>query len=117
MNAIEVLKTACVSKPFKSFKNLPKGDFVVHEFERVTTDHGERIRVELAEYIVYLPERFSKALTEEVIVELNKSTVIMSFSGKDPEAGNRLLLDFDIIRTDDAGEISAASVLNEQNSG
>lgn len=111
MSALEVLKTACLSKSFKSFKNLDVGDYVVYDFQRIATDFGARIRIELHDCTMYLPERFSNMLTDEHLTELNDSTVVMSFTGKDPNAQNRLLLDFEIIRVDDAGEMTSVSVI------
>lgn len=111
MEAIKVLKTACLNKPFKSFKNLAIGDYVVVNFQRVSTNYGERLRVEFHDCAMYLPERFSHLLTDEHLTELNDSTVVMSFSGKDPNTQNRLLLDFEIIRADEAGEMTSTSVI------
>lgn len=111
MNAISVLKAACLNKPFKSFKNLAVGDYVIENFQRVSTTYGERLRIELFDCIMYLPERFSSIMTDSLLTELNESTVIMAYSGKDPNAQNRLLLDFDVIRTDDSGEMVSTPVI------
>lgn len=112
MNAISMLKSACVNKPFKSFKNLLVGDYIVEDFQRVTTSYGDRVRIEIFDAVMYLPERFSRILSDGLLTELNESTVVMSYSGKDPNTSNRLLLDFDVIRTDDsAGDATATSVM------
>lgn len=97
MNSIKALKVECIGKSFQSFKSLPIGDYIVENFEKISTAHGDRIRVELQNEFVFLPERFLKVLTPEAIAELNASAVIMSFRGKDQNNQNRLLLDFDII--------------------
>lgn len=78
---------------------------------RVTTNYGERVRVEFYDCVMYLPERYSRLLTNELLTEINEATVVMSYSGKDPEAQNRLLLDFDAIRTDEAGEVTSSVVM------
>lgn len=111
MAAINVLKTACLNKNYKSFKNLAIGDYVVDNFQRVTTDYGDRLRIELHDCVMYLPERFSHLLTDDHISELNSSTVVMSFSGKDSNAQNRLLLDFEVVTMDDSGEITLTPVI------
>lgn len=112
MNALNVLKTACINKPFRSFKNLNVGDYVVLNFQRVNTNYGDRLRIELHDSVMYLPERFANLLTDEHLTELNDSTVVMAFSGKDHNAQNRLLLDFEIIREDENGDITTTSVIN-----
>lgn len=117
MSALNVLKSACQNKPFKSFKNLNHGDFVVTNFQRVSTDYGDRLRIELHDSVMYLPERFSNLLSDEHLTELNESTVVMSFSGKDPNAQNRLLLDFEIIRVDEADEVVSTAVIHHTHHG
>lgn len=112
MNALGVLKAACANKPFKSFKNLDIGDYVVDNFQRVKTDYGDRLRIELSDSVMYLPERFSNLLQDEHLTDLNDSTVVMSYSGKDPNNRNRLLLDFEIIRMDDAGELTSEPIIH-----
>lgn len=114
MNAISVLKSACINKPFKSFKNLTAGDYVIENFQRVSTTYGDRLRIELFDCVMYLPERFSRILSDGLLTELNESTVIMAYTGKDPNAQNRLLLDFDVIRTDEAGEMVSTPVMQFQ---
>lgn len=97
MNAIQTLKSACAMKHFVNFDNLPTGEYIVESMQRVTTPFGERIRVELKDVIVYLPERFTKVLTEEIVAELNTCAMVMIYSGKDP-VQNRLLLDFEAVK-------------------
>lgn len=101
MNVVEYLKKACISKPYRSFSNLANGDYEVQSFEQIKTSFGNRIRIELSDCVMYLPERFANILTEETIARLNESTIIMAYSGKDPNAHGRLLLDFEAIRRDD----------------
>lgn len=112
MQALGILKSACVNKPYKSFRNLAVGDYVVDNFQRVNTNYGDRLRVELSDCVMYLPERFSHLLTDDHLTELNDGTVVMSFSGRDPHAQNRLLLDFEFIRMNEGGEVIVQSVIN-----
>lgn len=110
MNAISILKNACSGKPFKSFKNLSHGDYLVNNFQRVNTTYGDRLRVELDDCIMYLPERFTSYITDTHLTDLSTATVIMSYSGKDPNSQNRLLLDFEIIGVDEDGELTSANI-------
>lgn len=91
-----------MNKPFKSFKNLTIGTHYVESFRRVSTNFGDRIRVDFLEFYMYLPDRFSRLLTDGLLTELNNgdSDVVMTYSGKDSIVQNRLLLDFDAIRLD-----------------
>lgn len=110
MEAINALKRSCIAREFKSFKNLAIGEYLVDSFQRVSTNFGERIRIEISDYYMYLPQRQSNALTDEFIEKLNASTVIMAFKGRDPEFRNRLLLDFDTIEVDGSGELVSTSI-------
>lgn len=92
--ALEDLNTACVGKLYKSFKELPVGEYIVVKFHIVETAHGKRIRIDLAETYMLLPERFARALTPEKINALNKSPKIMIFNGKDSSNRDRLMLEF-----------------------
>lgn len=94
MDALAVLKQACVKTTFKSFKNMQPGEYIVTSFEKCTTDHGERVRVTVEDYYLLLPGRFNTMLTQEIIDELNKSPKIMIYGGKDASARDRLILDF-----------------------
>lgn len=94
MDALSALREACQKKSFKSFNNLQPGEYIVTNFESSETNHGQRIRITIEDFYMYLPERFNKKLTEEVLEELNKSPKIMIFSGKDASLQNRLVLDF-----------------------
>lgn len=89
--AFETLQAACINKPFISFKTLAIRDYIVENFQRVKTQYGNRVRVELVDCIVYLPERFAAGLTDKKFEELNEGVVVMSYGGKDPDTQNRLL--------------------------
>lgn len=90
---MDSLKSACLSKNFKSFKELAQGEYIVNRFTHVDTKHGKRVRIDLEEFYMYLPERFT-SLTEADINSLNASQKIMVYSGKDASKQNRLILDF-----------------------
>lgn len=73
---------------------MQPGEYIVTWFEKCTTDLGERVRVTIDDYFLYLPGRFNDVLTQEIIDELNKAPKIMIYGGKDAAAQNRLILDF-----------------------
>lgn len=101
-----MLKSACVNKPFKSFKNLKTGSYYVQGFQRAHTSYGDRIRVELFDCFVYLPTRFSKILNNKDVSELNECIdVVMTYTGRDSDSQDRLLLDFDVVRLDVDGDV------------
>lgn len=58
------------------------------------TEFGPRIRIDMDETYMFLPKRFTDALTETQVIELNKSSKIMVYSGKDVNENGRLILDF-----------------------
>lgn len=93
--SMAALQSACEQKNFQSFKNLKIGEYYVKKFIRVETQHGKRVQIELAtgEYM-FLPERYLSTLTDEICADLSKAPKIMTYSGKDPNNGNRLILDF-----------------------
>lgn len=94
MSAMNALQTACSKREYKSFENLPVGEYIVRSFTMWGTEFGPRIRIDIDETYMFLPKRFSDALTEAQVTELNKSTKIMSYFGKDVNENGRLLLDF-----------------------
>lgn len=101
MSAIETLKSVCIDKPFRSFKNLVIGTYYVQNFQRSYTNYGDRIRVELFDCFVYLPARFSNILSDEHLSELNDyDNVAMTYAGRDSKYQERLLLEFDVIKLD-----------------
>lgn len=94
MNALASLKAACTSTGFKSFKSIQPGEYIVTNFEKCKTDHGNRLRISIDNYYMYLPARFNDSLTQDDIDDLNKSPKIMVYGGKDANQQNRLILDF-----------------------
>lgn len=94
MSAMEKLRAACDrSKNYQSFNDLAVGDYIVHEFSSVDTNHGRRVRIFLEHHYMYLPERFN-TLSDEEVAELNSSPKVMVYGGKDAKKNNRLILDF-----------------------
>lgn len=94
-SALNKLQAACIKKPFKSFKDLAVGEYIVNSFVAVETKtYGQRIRINLEEFYMYLPERFQQMLDEAAIGELNLGPKIMIYGGKDIADQNRLILDF-----------------------
>lgn len=98
MSVIELLKAACLNKPFKSFKDLQHGDYIIEGFSVVETSHGDRIRIELRDCFMFLPERFMRVLDECALANLKNTTVMMTYKGKDRDNRNRLILDFQTVK-------------------
>lgn len=94
MSALELLRAACLKKTYKGFKELSTGEYMVHSFSKVDTGHGTRIRIDLDEFYMFLPERFAITLNDKHLAELSATRKIMIYSGKDITDHNRLLLDF-----------------------
>lgn len=94
MSALNLLQTACLKKSYKSFKDLPVGSYFIKSFSLADTDHGKRVRIEIEDTFMFLPERFASSLDEAAIKELNSTPKIMIYSGKDAAVQNRLILDF-----------------------
>lgn len=92
--ALNTLKAACKHKKFVSFKDLPPGEYIVNKFSITDTMFGERIRIDLQETYMYLPESFFKYLKPHHLDELNKAPKVMVYEGKDANNSNALILDF-----------------------
>lgn len=88
------LKNACVFKKYRSFKDISPGEYIINLFSIVESSHGPRVRVDMNENYMLLPERFTKILTAEKISILNLSQKVMIYSGKDSSNRDRLILDF-----------------------
>lgn len=92
--AMDALNMACTKKTYQSFKNLQPGEYIVHQFSIVDTAHGKRVRIDLLESYMLLPERFIHQLGPEKISVLNKAQKIMVYGGKDSSDRDRLILGF-----------------------
>lgn len=91
--ALNALKSACSKKKYQSFKDLEHGEYIVNHFSIIETSHGPRVRIDLDDKYMYLPERFVKTIGSHIDV-LNKSSKVMVYSGKDSSDRDRLILDF-----------------------
>lgn len=92
--AMDALNMACTKKTYQSFKNLQPGEYIVHQFSIVDTAHGKRVRIDLLESYMLLPERFIHQLGPEKISVLNKAQKIMVYGGEDSSDRDRLILGF-----------------------
>lgn len=93
-SAMSALKMACTKKSYQSFKDIVPGEYIVEKFSFVESSHGKRIRIDIEEKYMFLPERFAKMLTVDDINELNGSPKIMVYGGKESGNRDRLILDF-----------------------
>lgn len=98
--AVLALKSACITKPFKSFNNLKADSYHIYNFQRVSLNDGEKIRVEFIDFFIYLPQRYTKCLDDKLLNELNNidMAVVMTYYGKSKYGSQ--LLDFDIVKFD-----------------
>lgn len=96
MSAFKKLESACkVSVAFKSFDELEIGAYDVIQFKFMDTRFGKKVVVVCADFMVSLPERFSKAITtDEDIDELNSEKTTMIYTGRDAKRMNRINVDF-----------------------
>lgn len=94
MSAIEALKSAC--KPaamFRNFKDIEIGVYDIKEFKFTVTKFGKKLVVRTEEFMCFLPDRCSKAITtEKQLVELNEGAWVMKYEGRDPKRGNCILV-------------------------
>lgn len=108
MSALDSLKALCTivpqsgtdgtDKKYKSFSTLEKGEYLVTRFSKATTKMGERIRIDIGDTYMYLPERFN-SMDEATMKELNLKPPMMIFNGREPGQNGRILLDFQDIDT------------------
>lgn len=89
MEAFALLKKGTSwNKKLVSFSELPVGEYGVSEFSLVHTKFGPKIKVDLGEQFVFLPNRFSKDMTEEQVSTLNSVPQTLIFSGIDEKRQN-----------------------------
>lgn len=86
--AFQILKKSCCSKPYTNFTKLPVGDYLVSDFIIVDTKFGKKLRVDIGDKLILLPERFTCGLTPAHIEELNNTTMWMCYRGKDADNHN-----------------------------
>lgn len=79
----------------KKFDNLPIGEYLVKSFKLKVTQFGLRVYVEIDDFYVVLPARFSdKINSAEQLEELNGNKFKMVYKGKNKEEFNKLMIDF-----------------------
>lgn len=94
MDSIAFLKKASWT-PAIGFKDLPIGNYIVSDFKIVETkNYGSRLLVNLGDKQLFLPARFAKDITDEIVADLNKTPKLMVYSGRDEARNNMVLLDF-----------------------
>lgn len=97
MSALQLLKNASNSKPVANFDKLAAGDYFISNFAVVETKFGSRLRIDLGDKAVLLPERFTVGLTPEKVCELNEGNYILVYKGKDRAQNNKLIVDFEAV--------------------
>lgn len=91
--ALSALQSACSKKKYQSFKDLEHGEYIVNHFTIIDTSHGRRVRIDLDDKYMFLPERFVKTIEPHIDV-INKTPKVMVYSGKDSSDRDRLILNF-----------------------
>lgn len=95
MDAFKKLQAACKGATFKKFSEIAIGSYEVHQFKFVETRFGKKVVVVTDEFMCFLPERFSKAITtDDQIDALNAEKTMMSYRGRDAGRMNFVILDF-----------------------
>lgn len=87
--AFNFLKNASNNKPYRNFENLETGSYIITEFTKVETKFGPKIRVDIGNYLINLPQRYTDGMTPEYLEELNKTQVLMRYYGKDSKKNNK----------------------------
>lgn len=101
---MDALLAACSKvTSYMSFDALPIGEHRVSNFFKTDSKYGQRVRVNVGEKYVYLPERFS-CLTSNDLKQLNKTPTIMIYGGKDRSNQDRLKIDFKPIEDDSSNQ-------------
>lgn len=88
MESFNKLKKACWQSKLVSFDNLPIGEYVVSEFSLVSTHFGPKIKADLGDKYVFLPNRFAEGMTTTDVENLNKVPQKMFYTGKDATKRN-----------------------------
>lgn len=97
LSALDFLNKAASPPEYINFDKLTVGEHLVDSIQIGQTKDGDRLKVFLADNTyLFLPERFSKKMTPEMIEELNSHELLLCFGGKDPKCRGRLILEFKI---------------------
>lgn len=108
--SFDFLKKACWPTVV-SFKDLQIGDYLVTEFKLVETKNfGLRLTVILEGRQVFLPKRFAKDITPEIVADLNKTPKIMSYIGRDEKRMNMVILDFKSVNINELATVNTISL-------
>lgn len=97
MMAYNALKRAWKNTflPIQSFDRLPIGTYTVRAFKLKDTKFGKRVFVDIDDFCVVLPPRFSENIhTQDQIVDLNKVKMRMIYKGKDEKKNNLVCVKF-----------------------
>ena len=95
-SAFELLKRVITrDKPFRSFSKLEPGIYPIWKFQLSEGKFGKRLRIELKDCLITLPERFIYDVTPESVDELNLGQYKMIYKGRDASRNNRILVDFE----------------------
>lgn len=97
------LEALRVGKEHKNFSDLQFGDYVIQKFSLINTIHGTRIRIEIDDWFMILPGSYP-GLMEEDLTELNKFSIVMTYSGKD--VNNRIHLQFSLLVDEAATKVT-----------
>lgn len=84
-----------VEPKIKRFDDLENGEYVVKLFKLKETPFGLRVLVQINNFYLSLPPRFSDKINSvDQIAELNTKKFKMVYGGKNAEEFNKLILDF-----------------------
>lgn len=79
----------------KRFDDLQEGTYIIKSFQLKETTFGLRVVVQIDNFYLALPPRFSdKINSEDQILELNSKKWTMVYGGKDAKEFNKLIIDF-----------------------
>lgn len=114
MSAIQLLMTSCKPKAtFRRFEDIEVGVYNIEKFRFVETKFGKKLVVCTEEFMCFLPERCSKAITtDQQVNELNNGAWAMQYVGRDVLRGNAILVD--IINKPEEYELSESDVITEK---
>lgn len=87
--AFNLLKSVSNNKPFTSFNSLEVGAYTVTGFTVIDTKFGKRVRVDMGNSLICLPERYTLGMTPEYLEELNNGPMKMIYTGRDPSKQNK----------------------------
>lgn len=88
MSSLSLLKQKSCTKQYISFDKLPIGNYIVSNFTLVKTSYGSRLRVDIGDNVICLPQRYADDVTPEIVASFNDKPKLMIFKGKDPKYRN-----------------------------